>query len=147
MEVDKVKIPAAVCFHGRVSSAGLWAVSFKLLHTNKQQDHMPEATGEWGLRVCMCVQIFVCFKGIVSLARLANYSVLQAVMRGDGKGLRKRGKGLHLKVSNKKKKNFKCKKVHLYTNVPNICGQIASSCTEVVTFPTSNSIFSTINPA
>lgn len=64
----------------------------------------------------MCVQIFVCFKGIVSLARLANYSVLQAVMRGDGKGLRKRGKGLHLKVSNKKK-FFKNVKRSIYTQM------------------------------
>ncbi len=41
--------------------------------------------------MCVCVRTVVCFKGTVSLARLANYCVLQAVMRGDGKGVRKGG--------------------------------------------------------
>lgn len=35
----------------------------------------------------MRVHIVVCFKGTVSLARLAKYCVLQAVMRGDGKAV------------------------------------------------------------
>lgn len=49
-----------------------------------------------------CVHTVSCFKGTVRLARLTNYCVLQAAMKGNGK--RERGDeegetGLHLNVA------------------------------------------------
>ena len=57
------------------------------LYVNTLQNHMLQATA--------CVHTVKSFKGTVSLAELANYCVLQAVMRGDRGGVRTRGREVY----------------------------------------------------
>lgn len=74
---------------------------------------------------CLCVKR-VHIKGAISPAGLANYRVLQAVMGGEGKGMRKRGeKGLHLKVTNKAKhRGLSCTQ---NTPVQDVCGHTVTT--------------------